>query len=184
MTHRREYPSQQAIKSVLNYNPETGIFTWLPRENDTQFNGNYAGNVAGTNTSRYVIICINKKHYQAHILAWIYVYGAKPEGDLDHKDRNKKHNWIDNLRPATRSQNMRNYLLCKNNLSGVRGVTWNRQNFRWEAHIKVDKFDYHLGSFKDFDEAVSVRYEAEIKHGFTEMNEESTAQQRMVAIQT
>jgi hypothetical protein len=176
--HRRQYPTQEKIKSALDYNSETGIFVWRHRpEKDIQWNAKHAGKVAGTTTERYVIISIDEKSFQAHRLAWIYVYGNAPFGDLDHKNTRKKDNWIDNLRLATRPQNLHNYLLSKHNSSGVRGVTWNRQNFRWEAHIKHNDVHYHLGSFMDFNDAVKARYNAEVAYGFTKYLPESTAYQ-------
>lgn len=187
---KKIYPTQLELRRLLNYDPETGVFTWKERRegdwpvgryqkmNCATWNAQYAGKIAGTrNSSRYTIMQFGSRNLRAHRLAWIYMNGDEPFGDLDHINRNRSDNRIANLRIVDRSQNMRNYLLCKSNSSGVRGVAWNKQNFRWEAHIKNGNIEYHLGSFKDFEVAVKARYEAETKYGYTEMNPNSTAKQ-------
>lgn len=186
---RTQYPTQAAIKAILDYDSETGILTWKSRMAECwppgklqmmkciTWNSQYAGSMAGTTTSKYVNIQFMGRNLRAHRLAWIYIHGDEPFGDIDHINRNKKDNRIANLRIADRSQNMRNYLLAKNSTSGIRGVIWNKDCFRWEAHIKINKEMIHLGVFKDFEKAVKARYAAEIKYGFTEYLPESTAYQ-------
>jgi hypothetical protein len=46
--------------------------------------------------------------YYAHRLAWLWWFGEWPEGGLDHINRIRNDNRIDNLREATRSENQRN----------------------------------------------------------------------------
>lgn len=54
-----------------------------------------------------------------------------------------------NLRAATRGQNMANSGKRRNNTSGYKGVSWNKQRNRWIAQIKVDGVGRYLGLFKD-----------------------------------
>jgi hypothetical protein len=49
----------------------------------------------------------------------------------------------------------------KNNKSGVKGVSWNKERKKWEAHIQVHGKTIHLGRYADFTEAVKVRKRAE-----------------------
>lgn len=178
---RIKYPSQEEIKEVLNYNPETGIFTWKAKSLSqcknkrcfTMWKTKYEGKPAGSLNNRYVTIEINKRPYHVHRLAWIYVYGYDPIEEFDHKNRNKKDNWIDNLRFVTRSQNNQNKGLQKNNVSGVCGAFWSEYHKKWVAQIKVNNIPHHLGLFKEFNEAVTARRNAEIKHGFTEFQKEN-----------
>lgn len=56
----------------LNYNSETGIFTWKPSNYRTK-----DGSVAGTlKRDGYIVLSINKKQYSAHRLAWLYMTGT------------------------------------------------------------------------------------------------------------
>jgi hypothetical protein len=57
---------------------------------------------------------------------------------LDHRDGNTLNNLIDNLRPASRSENNRNTKRYKNNTSGVKGVSWCERKQQWQARIMVN----------------------------------------------
>ena len=138
LTHAR-------LCELLYYNPETGQFVWrksLP--------GRQAGAVAGAKTGHgYVGINFDSHNYQAHRLAWFYVYGEWPTGELDHINRVRDDNRIENLREATRSQNMGNYPKPANNTSGYKGVTWQATSNKWKAQIKKNRKLHYLGLFDD-----------------------------------
>ena len=61
-------------------------------------------------------------------------------------------------------ENSKNKGLRKDNKSGVTGVRWNERLNKWSASIRYNNNRIHLGYFKDFDEAVKVRREAEDKY--------------------
>lgn len=82
----------------------------------------------------------------------------------DHKDQNPLNNRRANLRLATRAQNAQNKRIPSTNTSGVRGVTWAKHTSKWVAFIGVSGKQIHLGSFTDFDKAVAVRREAELRY--------------------
>ena len=119
------------LKELVDYDSETGIFTWKPRK---WAYGAKAGTEAGWRDWKgYVIITLDRVNYRAHRLAWLYMTGEWPSQDVDHKDRNKANNrWI-NLREATRSQNMGNQSLRDCNTSGVKGVSWDKKTGKWVA---------------------------------------------------
>ena len=77
-----------------------------------------------------------------------------PAGLLpDHRNRNKLDNRRNNLRPATCLQNSANQSLRKDNRSGFKGVTWNKQQSRWKAQIRDAGKRLFLGYFHDAAEA-------------------------------
>ncbi|WP_394372107.1 hypothetical protein [Clostridium neonatale] len=58
--------------------------------------------------------------------------------------------------------------VCKNNKSnitksGVKGVGWDKSRKRWRAYIMFKRKSYHLGYFKDKEDAIKARKEAEKK---------------------
>ena len=63
-----------------------------------------------------------------------------------------------------------NYATCvtrgirSDNVSGHKGVRWNKQSNKWVAYIQVHKEQIHLGSFLDKDDAIKARKEAEKKY--------------------
>ena len=150
--------TQKKLKQILNYDPLTGVFIWIV----TLCNRAIAGSVAGClKKSGYTQIKISGKTYSAHRLAWLYVYGYFPEHEIDHIDRNKSNNKINNLRHAARQCNARNIGLRKDNSSGIKGVCWHKQRDKWRAEIRVNNKNRHLGYFTDFTEAVCHRLAAE-----------------------
>lgn len=66
---------------------------------------------------------------------------------VDHIDTDGLHNWRSNLRPATRSQNLRNQSKRRGCRSRYKGVTWNEKKQRWIARIQLDAGRKYLGSF-------------------------------------
>jgi hypothetical protein len=82
----------------------------------------------------------------------------------NHKDRNKLNNQRYNLRVATRSMSNFNRNMQSNNISGFRGVHWNKQRQKWQVSIKVNYKQIHLGLFKNLQDAINVRRKAEIRY--------------------
>lgn len=155
--------TQAILQSKLHYSPDTGIFTWLTGS----FKNKPAGCVSGTlPDGGYVIIRVNNKVYQAHRLAWLYVYGSFPDGLIDHKNRNRTDNRIENLRVASDAINSRNQAIYKNSPTGYHGVTAHGK--RWRARINVNGKKYHLGVFDTIEEAAAKRREVELQLGFSE----------------
>lgn len=140
--------SAERLRDLLNYDPETGVFTW--RALTSPKSRVVIGSVAGCFAVDYWVINVDGKQYGAHVLAWLHVHGAWPEKGIDHRDTIKHHNWIDNLRPATQSENMQNRRVAnRNNKSGLLGVSWNERTQQWDAFIKVNRKSKNLGGFGD-----------------------------------
>ena len=132
--------------------------------------GDIAGNLQRPSRPKnkpYWKIGFQRKQYPAHRLIWIFHNGEIPEGMLcDHINGDSLDNRIENLRLVTQSGNNRNIKLPKNNKSGVCGVRWHSGAKRWLAAIKINQKEKHLGSFKEFDDAVKARISAEKKYNF------------------
>ena len=154
--------TQSELKSLLNYDQDTGIFTWIKQVSNKKI-----GLIAGTEHPKgYVIIRINKHNYRAHRLAWLYINGEWPKNILDHINGVRSDNRISNLREVTNSQNNYNSKMSSKNTSGVKGVSWHKRDKKWRVQIRINCKNYHLGSFDDFELAQLIAYEARIKfHG-------------------
>lgn len=138
------------LRDVLAYNANTGDFHWNVK---LRAGAPPAGTKAGSiNSEGYRYIKIDGRQYSAHKLAWLYVYGEWPSKELDHKNRVKDDNRIENLREATISQQRANRFLSSNT-SGRKGVSWNRHAKKWRADIMKAGKRYMLGYFDDPDEA-------------------------------
>jgi hypothetical protein len=149
--------TQQKLKERLDYNPNTGLFTWRVAFNSRST----IGSIAGSYSNGYRVIRINRKNYHAHRLAWLYTHGQFPQNQLDHINRIRDDNRINNLREVTNAQNHQNRNLGANNISGVCGVNWHKRDKKWRAYIKLNGKDIHLGQYDDMKDAIVARKQAE-----------------------
>ena len=69
---------------------------------------------------------------------------------VDHIDRNKLNNCINNLRWVTNQENQMNAPKTKNITSSkYKGLSWNKACNKWKGHIKLNGKLIHLGYFDD-----------------------------------
>lgn len=151
------------VRSLLDYDPETGVFTWRDRPNiHPSVNARLARKITGAsdNGSGYSRITIDNKRYYAHRLAWFYVHGEWPEGQIDHINGTPSDNRITNLRLATNSQNHANTCRRRDNTSGFKGVSWDKRRGHWRAAIRSGGKQHHLGYFNTAEEAHATYAEA------------------------
>ena len=78
----------------------------------------------------------NGRRVPVHHLVWFKHYGEWPSGELDHINRDRQDNRIENLRLASRMDNNCNRATFKNNRSGEKNVVWDRINCRWQVKIQ------------------------------------------------
>ena len=147
--------SQQRLKELFDYR-EDGV---LVRKAPTSGPHGRVGAVVGffnADTTRpgkgYMTTKISGKHYCIHKLIWMWHHGDMPE-HIDHIDKDACNNRIENLRPATASENMRNRRTFSNNSSGHRGVSWHKAQSKWAAYVTVNKKTVHLGYYNDLEVA-------------------------------
>jgi hypothetical protein len=147
------------LKEILEYQPETGLFFWKKG-----IQGIIKGSKAGhLSKDGYVDIRIKNRLYPAHRLAWLMMTGNWPDDFIDHINRIKSDNRFVNLREATKAENAQNTNIQSNNTSGYKGVVWHKPNKNWCAQININKKHIHLGSFKNLQDAINARVEAEKK---------------------
>jgi hypothetical protein len=98
------------------------------------------------------------------ILSRIIGRDLSPTELCDHIDGNGLNNRRSNLRVATPHQNNANQPLRKDSGSGLKGVSWKKANRKWQAKIRVNRQDIHLGLFSDTEEAHRAYCEAARKY--------------------
>lgn len=175
--HEITHPLSQAVlRELLNYNQETGLFTWNRRDrcwfkSDHEFgrwNTRYSGKPALTaKIDGYPMGPILKKPYKAHRVAFCISYGFWPEY-VDHINGIRDDNRLCNLQEASKVQNGRNQKKNTKNKSGVTGVYWWKAGSIWRAQIGVHGKRIHLGAFETKAEAIAARKAAERFYNFSE----------------
>lgn len=142
--------SHSELTRLLDYDPNTGIFTWAV---DKQYNAR-RGQVAGNKIKRgYWKVTVAGKSYSAHRLAWFYCYREWPTREMDHIDRDRTNNRLANLRLATRIENAGNMWRERQNTSGHKGVFWHKRGRKWMASIKYRGEAIYLGLFETVEDA-------------------------------
>jgi hypothetical protein len=116
--------------------------------------------VAGYDAHGYLKIRIDRRNYLLHRLAWLYVHGCWPVGQIDHRDLNPANNAISNLRDATHAQNKQNSRGLRGD--GLKGVRLSHG--KWQASIRVNGRRLHLGTFSAPESARAAYVAAASKH--------------------
>lgn len=147
--------TQDELMNIVNYNPETGIFTSVK-------NGIVIGYKVGSKGKFYLGTEIKTKQYKLHRLAWLYCYGVHPINMIDHIDGNGFNNSINNLRDISNSENLQNQkkAMITNKSSGFLGVYYRKDRNSFRAMITVNGKTKTIGYFKSALEA-SEAYLAE-----------------------
>ena len=143
------------LNELLTYDRETGKLYWKSARQ-----GVTVGKEAGAlDKEGYSILRINYRRYRTHRVVFLMHKGYLPVV-LDHIDGDRANNRLDNLRPASLSQNQHNRKLNKNNKSGFKGVSYNSKSKMFLASIKHQRQTIFLGSYKTPEEAdkVSIRF--------------------------
>ena len=164
--------TQERLKKLLHYDPETGVFI---RKKTLSANAIKGGIAGSSHNCGYLQLQIDGKKYLIHRLIWLYIYGYFPETNIDHINRRRSDNRIKNLREVSQSCNCRNSNIKSNNKTGITGTCWASGSKKWMAHIKINYNLINLGYFKEFKDAVLARWEAEKKYNFPNCNTVSTA---------
>lgn len=149
--------TQEIAQSALHYEQHSGQFIWKERQDRSrQWNGRYAGTVAGykvgLQNNAYIALSLFNYPILAHRLAFLWMTGSIPSL-IDHIDGNGLNNSWSNLRPATRIQNGANSSLSKSNTSGFKGVSFNKRIGKWRASISCGRKQISLGHFETAEDA-------------------------------
>lgn len=97
------------IRDVFYYDHIRGELRYKVDRNG----GAYEGDIAGhTDKSGYTRVWFCGTQYMAHRIAWALYYGEWPKHTIDHKNKIRSDNAIDNLRDVTQAVNNRNKRKC------------------------------------------------------------------------
>lgn len=154
--------TQERLKELFKYSSETGEFTRIQRT------GRFLpGTKVGCEDRHgYLNVSIDNIKYKLHRLAWFYYYGEWPINMLDHINHIPDDNRICNLRVVDCQENQRNEKISTNNTSGVTGVWYRKDRGMWVAEIKVNYKKINLGHFKNKEDAIKARKQAEKEYNF------------------
>lgn len=166
-------PEVQAwLREVYSYDPETGVVSkhGAPVGAHVENNGYMRFRIRSSRLGINTLASV-------HRVAWFFISGEFPPGDVDHVNMNRSDNRACNLRAASRSENMRNVTKCATPTSSrYKGVSMTRHG-KWAAEITVDKERIRLGRFWSEKDAAQAYDVAARKH-FGEFARVNFPQQR------
>jgi hypothetical protein len=152
--------TQERLKEVLHYDPETGVFTWKVSLNSRI----PVGSVAGCIVQHYRAIGIDGEKYRAHRLAFLYMTGRFPKDEVDHIFHDKDNNRWRFITEATRKKNAKNLSLSKANKTGYCGIYVDKGKFR--AMIQHEYKKICCGRYDTIEDAVAAAQEKYKELGF------------------
>jgi len=144
---------QETLKNALEYDSNTGVFVRLI---SGRGRNSRIGDVAGmVDKDGYIRISILGKKYQAHRLAWLYVYGKWPDMHIDHINGVREDNRIENLRDVDMTTNIQNLkkAMISNKSCGLLGVSFDANRKKFRAQIKYEGRKISIGMFDSPEDA-------------------------------
>lgn len=138
--------AQEDIFNVFEYNRETGVLT-------RKFKGGSVRAVGAKARNHYIRVSVNGREYPAHRLIWLLVHGEFPAKFIDHINGDRQDNRLCNLRLASDAENKRNVGPRSHNTSGIKGVSWDRQNHKWFAGATINGRSINLGRYTSKEDA-------------------------------
>jgi hypothetical protein len=149
------------VRSILDYDSETGIFTWKRRPVSHFKNERYmkywhtrcyGKPVEYKHGDGYLQLSIDGKQYLAHRIVFLIMTGDIPK-EIDHINNIKTDNRWENLRAVNRTQNNWNRYVRKDSSSGIKGVVFHPNSKKWRAQIRLGEKTKHIGLFHTKEEA-------------------------------
>lgn len=148
----RKQFTQEELRAILDYNPDTGVFTAKVKRCQSGSAGEVAGHVS---KKGYRVIKVKGSAYKAHRLALFYVKGVWPSDQVDHINGVKDDNRLANLREADSFINSQNKKTAvRGSASGLVGAhrgAWKGR--RWVSEICHNGVRTFLGVFQTAEEA-------------------------------
>jgi hypothetical protein len=137
------------IRDILSYNPENGHFVWKKNRYRAK-----AGFRAGhRRPDGYWAITVFGHSYRAGRLAWFFTHDEWPSNEIDHINGVRDDDRIENLRVATRSQNVANTKKKCSSRNLLKGVSTARRGKRYVAQIRINGKNTRIGAYDSEKEA-------------------------------
>ena len=162
------------VREYFDYD-ERGFLKWRKIPGTKNGNVNIGQKAGSVNADGYIIIVLGRKYYKAHRLVYLWHHGYMPENWIDHINRNRVDNRIDNLREVSPTCSVINRGIQSNNKTGIVGISWRKDRRQYYVSITRNKKRCALGSYNDFDEAVLARLAAEQWIGWHKCDMDSSA---------
>lgn len=156
-------PPQDYLHECFEYLP-SGILLWKERPHThfnsfqtwRMWNARFAGDQSGTVEQKYLRVLLNKVPYLVHRIIFKMHHNEEPE-EIDHINRIRSDNRIDNLRAANAYLNQNNKSNNLSKRSGHSGITWDKSKDKWKAQTRLQGKQLYVGLFNSIPEALEAQ---------------------------
>jgi hypothetical protein len=171
----KQLPSLERLMERLRYDESTGELYWLDDDTlDKRWRNRFVGKPAGVKsynadgTPKCILVGIDYVSYKAHRVIWKMIHGVDPPERIDHVDVDPFNNRPGNIREASHAENMRNRGRQRNNICGMKGVTFAKERSHlptpWVAKINIGGRSTNLGAFHTKGLAAVAHAKAALRH--------------------
>ncbi len=149
--------NREVIQRIFTH--KEGVLYWRScPSKPTHWNTRCAGKIAGyTDAKGYRCVRVMGTTYKIHRLIYALFYNDLGSREIDHIDRDPLNNAIENLRPVTRLQNLRNMISREGVTSMFVGVSWSKRDNKWISQITHNGKVKWLGSYDSEIDAAKAR---------------------------
>lgn len=110
----------------------------------------------------YRLFRLRGHNFTMHRVIWLLSHGDWPQHTIDHINRVKGDNRIENLRDVPQAVNNQNRIMPAHRARGCGGVSFETGRNLWRAQLYVGRRGFHIGYFKTEQEARDAREAIEI----------------------
>ncbi len=157
---------------------EEQLEKWKPIKDFPNYEVSNRARVKNMKSGKIVKQSIRSGYYSVHLnngeksitnhvhrlVAKAFIDNPENKKCVDHINRDKLDNYIDNLRWATSKENNQNKSKQSNNTSGISGVSWHKRYKKWHVRIVVNGKRKHGGYFDNKNEAIAKRKAMEAEY--------------------
>jgi len=156
-TRHKPLPPVELLRELFRYDRDTGLLIRNKPGRKVR-----VGQAVGWPTPRgYLSTVINRSKYSVHRIIYAMAHGKDPGlYEIDHIDGDKQNNRLENLRLATRNQNLANGPANRNAACQFRGVSFFKPIKKWAAKIQFQNKSKSLGYFDSPEQAARAYDEA------------------------
>ena len=146
--------SAELIRSLYVYDSDTGNLIWRMSPFRSK---RKAGDIAGSykKNGRWEVKVGGRGVLRSRIV-WLYHHGSLPNAEIDHINRDASDDRIENLREATRSQQLVNRRLMGHNSCGFHSIYLNKKTGLWAVRISINGKRKRFGSYRTVIEAAQA----------------------------
>jgi hypothetical protein len=168
MSKQRDLLTYELVRELFDY--KDGGLYWKSSVKRHGWPGDRFGSIR---TDGYRYGTVRGVNALEHRLIFLWHNGYYPEQQIDHIDRCRSNNRIENLREVSQICNSRNRKVQANNKSGVTGV--HKTNGYWLVNMRVNGTTIHICYTDNFINAVASRWKAEVEHNYPNCSSTSSA---------